>query len=358
MNMLTSYQIELIHSEIDGENTLEASAEVQELINAQPEAMALMTSLKSLEALFKEVPDRDPAPRLRLEIQNAISLKSQQKTQKITSWATQQWNGVTNFMGELMLTKKVLIVATTAVALIAIIGEVVVGYKPSVFDAGTIGAKNGMSGVQQATRFKGRTLTRADVSLSNPEISALFQNDKVLTLVKSDAFHELMKDDAFRELEQSDAFDQLLQSDAFHDVLQSDAARELFASDAFHDVMKDDALHDVLQSDLAHDASHQDISHQEVSHDVSQSEALREVTQNDAFREILKNDAAREVLASEAFHELFQNDAFREVLKDDAFHEVLKNDAYRELLSSDLFREITHDQSLSELFLAEANRAQ
>lgn len=358
MNMLTSYQVELIHREIDGENTPEASVEVQQLVNTEPEALALMTSLQSLDALFREVPDRAPAPRVRQQIQNAMSRNSQRTTQTITSWATQQWNGISNFMGELMLTKKVLIVATTAVALIAIIGEVVVGYKPSVFDAGTIGAKNGMSGVQQAAHYKGRTLTKADVSLSNPEISALFQNDKVLTLVKSDAFHELMKDDAFRELEQSDAFDQLLQSDAFHDVLQSDASRQLFASDAFHDVMKDDALHDVLQSDLAHDASHQEVSQQQVSHELTQSEALREVTQNDAFREILKNDAAREVLAGEAFHQLFQNDAFREVLKNDAFHEVLKNDAYRDLLSSDLFREITHDQSLSELFLAEANRQQ
>ena len=356
--MLTSYQIELIHREIDGENTPEQSVEVQELVNTQPDARALMTSLQSLGALFDEVPDRDPPPRVRLKIQNAMSRNSQRTTKTITSWATQQWNGVTNFMGELMLTKKVLIVATTAVALIAIIGEVVVGYKPSVFDAGTIGAKNGMSGVQQATHYKGRTLTKADVTLSNPEISALFQNDKVLTLIKSDAFHKLMHDNAFRELEQSDAFQQLLSSDAFQNVLKNDAERDMLSSDAFYDVMKDDALHEALSSELAHDAAHQDISHQEISHDISQSEALREVTQSDAFRDIQKNDAARDMLASEAFHEMFANDAFRDVLKDDAFYAVLQNDAYHALLSNEMFREITHDQSLSELFLAEAMHQQ
>ena len=107
--MLTSYQIELIHREIDGENTPEASVEVQELVKTQPEALALMTSLKSLDAMFREVPDRAPAPRVRLEIQNAMSLNSRASTKPahaqrttITSWATQQWNGVSNFMEELM----------------------------------------------------------------------------------------------------------------------------------------------------------------------------------------------------------------------------------------------------------------
>jgi hypothetical protein len=370
MNMLTKYQVELIHREIDGENTPEASLEVQELVNTQPEARALMTSLKSLDALFRDVPDREPDPRVRQQIQNAMSMNSraspkaayaQRTTQTITSWATQQWNGVTNFMGELMLTKRVLIIATTAVALIAIIGEVVVGYKPSVFDAGTIGAKDGMSGVQQATRYKGRTLTTADVTLSNPAIAALFQDDKVLQLVKSDAFREVMHDDAFRELQSSDAFREVLSSDAFHDVLKNDAARELFASDAFHEVMKDDALREVFSSDVAHDAA-QKVSQNDAAHDanqkVSQSDALREVMKNDALREILKNDAARDVLASDAFHTLFANDAFREVLKNDAFHEVLANDAYRELLSSDMFRAVTREQSLSEAFLNDAMHAQ
>jgi len=207
--MLTPYQLELIHGEIDGENTPEASVEVRELVETQPEALALMTSLASLDALFSEVPDRDPPPRVRQEIHNAMSLNSraspraghaQGTTQTITRWAIQQWNSATNIMGELMLTKKVLLVATTAVAAIAIIGYAVVDYKPSVFDAGTIGAKDGMSGVQQAGRYKGRPITEADVTLSNPEIGALFQNDQILKLVKSEAFHELMSSDTFHDL--------------------------------------------------------------------------------------------------------------------------------------------------------------
>src|SRR5438477_2601506 len=144
MNMLTEYQLELIHREIDGENTPEASAEVRELVESHPEALMLMTNLQSLDALFREIPYREPPPGAREAISRAMSLnpraspragQAQGTTQTINRWATQQWNGISNFMGELMLTKKVLLGATTAVATIAIIGYAVVGYPPSGFDA-------------------------------------------------------------------------------------------------------------------------------------------------------------------------------------------------------------------------------
>lgn len=107
--MLTKYQFELIHREIDGENTPEASAEVRELVATQPEALTLMTNLQSLDSLFREVPYREPPPRVRQAIYKAMSLHpraspraghAQGTTQTITRWAAQQWNGVSNFMGE------------------------------------------------------------------------------------------------------------------------------------------------------------------------------------------------------------------------------------------------------------------
>src|SRR5881397_1510633 len=136
MNMLTQYQQELIHGEIDGENTPEASAEVQELVASQPEAMTLMTNLQSLDALFREVPYREPPPMSLNPRPSPRAGYAKGTTQSINRWATQQWNGISNFMGELMLTKKVLLGATTAVAVIAIIGYAIVGYPPSGFDAG------------------------------------------------------------------------------------------------------------------------------------------------------------------------------------------------------------------------------
>ena len=67
-----------------------------------------------------------------------------------------------------MSTKRVLIIATTAVAAIAIIGQLIVGYRPSAYDAGTVGAGTGISGVEKAGRFRGRTMTEKDITLSNP----------------------------------------------------------------------------------------------------------------------------------------------------------------------------------------------
>ena len=137
--MLTEYQIELIHREIDGENTPEASAEARELVASQPEALTLMTNLQSLDALFRDVPDREPPPMSLNPRASPRAGQVQGATQTINRWATQQWNGISNFMGELMLTKKVLLGATTAVAAIAIIGYAIVGYPPSVNDSCTIG---------------------------------------------------------------------------------------------------------------------------------------------------------------------------------------------------------------------------
>src|SRR6476619_429760 len=193
MNVLTEYQVELIHREVDGENTPEASAEVRELVATQPEALTLMTNLQSLDALFREIPNREPPAGSRQAIYWAMSrnkrdaqtaVHAQGMMQTITRWAAQQLNGVSNFMEELMLTKKVLLAATTVVAAIAIIGHSLVGYPPSVFDAGTIGGGDGMGGVQQAGRYHGVKKTDADVSLSSPEIQTLLQNDQVLRLVK------------------------------------------------------------------------------------------------------------------------------------------------------------------------------
>jgi hypothetical protein len=354
--MLTTYQQELIHREIDGENTPEASVEVRKLVETQPEALELMTSLRSLDALFREVPDREPAPHVRQQIQNAMSLKSQRTTQSFTSWAIHQWNGVTNLMEKSMLTKRVLIGATTAVAVIAIIGYLVVDYKPTVYDAGTVGAGSGMSGVQQAGRFKGRTMTEADVSLSNPEIGALLQNDKILKLVQSKEFRDALNSDAFRELESSDQFHVLLNSDAFHTVLASDAAHALFLSDAFQQVLANDAAHALFASDAAHMLFANDASHQVSA--VATSDAAREVAavaNTEALRELLANDAARETLASDNFRAIFANDNFRAILANDNFREILASDAFHQLESSDTFRQISQSDALSQAFLNEAS---
>ena len=367
MKMLTSYQQELIHREIDGENTPEESAEVQKLVQTQPEALALMASLRSLDALFREVPDRVPPPRVTQSIYDAMSLDSkaspaalhaQGTTQLITKWAIQQWNGVTNLMEKSMLTKRVLIGVTTAVAVVAIIGYIVVDYKPSVYDAGTVGAGTAITGVEKAGRFRGHTLTEKDITLSNPAIGALFQNDKVLKLVKSEAFHEAMNNETFRELTSSEQFRELESSPAFHDLQTSEAFQSLLQSDASYNVLL------VASHEANHDASavaKNDVSHvlsSETYREILNSEAYHEITNNPAFHDMLKSDAFLNVLNNDAFRDVVNNQAFRDVLTNDAFLQVLNSDAFHDLQQSDVFMAIAHDANLTNAFLNEASARQ
>ena len=366
MNMLTKYQLELIHREIDGENTPEASAEVRELVATQPEAAAFMTNLQSLDAMFRQVPYREPPPGARHAIYRAMlspgAGHAQGTTQTITRWAAQQWNGVSTFMGELMLTKKVLLVATTAVAVIAIIGNALVGYPPSVFDAGTIGSGDGISGVEKAGRYHGAKKTDADVTLTTPEVQALLQNDQVLKLVKSDAFREVMHNDAYRVLMSSDQYRLLLQNDAFLALMSSDQYRLLLQNDAFRALMSSEAFR-VLMSNAAYQelmakAAYSELASNAAFQEIMSNEAFRAVLQNDAFRQIMSNESYRQIMSSESYRQIMSNDSYRLLMANDSYRQIMSNESYRLLMESDAFRAIARSQSLSEAFLNEAMRVQ
>ena len=347
--MLTPQQRELLHREIDGENTPEESVEVRMLVETRPEALALMTSLRDLDALFREVPDRDPPAHLRHRIHQAMSRNAGQlqaagiergATETITSWLVQQWQGIINLTGEIMSTKKILIVATTVVAVIAIIGQTLVGYPPSVFDAGSIGARDSIAGVQKAGRYRQRTET--DVTLSNPQISALFQNDQVLKLVKSEVFREALHNEAFRELQSNEAFHQLLASETYHELLSSESYHELLASEKYREQLASENYRELLKG--------------ESYRVLLSSEAYRELLANDSFRLLLANESYRELLANDSFRLLLSSDVFNQVMANDKFRELFALDAYRVLGTSEAFRAISRTQSLSEAFLTEAAR--
>ena len=319
--MLTPYQHELIQREIDGENTPEESIVVRELVESHPEALSLMTSLRSLDALLREVPDRATPLHVVQKIHNAMpsspraSLHVQEPQQTFTGWLTKQWNGVTNLMEEVMSPKKALIIGTTAVAAIAIIGQALVGYTPSVFDAGTIGAGDGMSGVQQAGRYKGKPMSEKDVTLSNPQIQALFQNDQVLKLVKSDVFREAMRDESFRELQSSEAFQRLMSSDAYRVLMSNEAYQRLMASEAYQQLMSNEAYHRLMSS-----------------------EAYQQLMSNEAYRETMAKAVDRQVLQSDAYRAVMANEAYRTVMKTDAYRVIMANDAYRKVMANDAYR--------------------
>jgi hypothetical protein len=334
--VLTPYQRDLIHRESDGETTPEESVEVGTLIATQPEALAFMTSLRELDALFRKVPEHAPPLGLEQRIHQEMEAKARRprqagrppgRTQSVTRWVVQWWAGVRNLTEELMQTKTVLIGAAAAVALIAVIGHFTVGYPPSLRDAGTIGAigaTDPIPGVQQAGRYRGRRMTEADVTLSNPEVQALFQDDKVLTLVQSDLFRTVMRNESFRTL-QSNAAYQALQSNADFKALQSNADFKALQSNAEFKALQSNADFKALQS-------------------------------NAAFKALQSNADFKALQSNAEFKALQSNAEFKALQSNAAYQALQSNAAYQMLAASQTFRTLARDQAASEAFLSEAMR--
>ena len=314
MNVLTPRQQDLLHRELDGETTPEEAVEVSTLLT-QPEAQAFMASLRDLDTLLRKVPRHAPPPGLAPLIRQGMSPKpvSSRRAERgfggaksATGWFGQQWAGIRNLTEEIMQTKTVLIGAAAAVAAIAVIGHFVVGYPPSTSDAGTIGAgtigaSDTISGVQQAGRYRGRAMNEGDVTLSNPEIQALLQDDKVLALVQSDVFRTLMRDESFRQL-QNDAAYQALQKDAAYLALQKDAAYMALQKDAAYQALQKDAAYMALQKDAAYQALQKDAAYQALQKDAAyqalrMDETFRMLQAKEAARDALQKDAAYQALA-------------------------------------------------------------
>jgi hypothetical protein len=309
--MLSRDQVELIQQEIDGANTPEGSAAVRLLIEQDPEARAMAAELRRVAGLFAQVAERAPPARLKRAILDALPHPARASPGALLRWAALGLRAVTKSMEEPIMTRKALLIGSAAAAVVIVVAGLITGFPPVSRIAATIG------GVQPAARYHGKVMTEADVSLKNPEIQALFQNDQVLHLVQSDVFREVMENDAFRKLMASDAFRELQEQDAFRKLMASDAFRELQEQDAFRKVQS--------------------------------SEAMRELQENDAFRKVMESDAFRKVMASEAFRELQANEAFRK---------VMENDAFRDLQANEAFRSLSQSEALSQAFMREAMRAQ
>ena len=282
--MLRPEEIELIHREIDGESTPEDHVAFQALVARQPEARALAAELRELAALLGKVEQRPPPAGLRAAVLD--TLRERERTasataspgdavQTLIQWFVLQLKSATIRMEQVMNTKRKLVMGSTMVAAVAVIAALLTGYPPKGNEAGTMGGleKDGgdaIAGVQQASRFRNKAVTERDITLGNPEVQLLFQNDQILRLVKSDVFREALRNNNFRELQASDAFRELTVNQAFRELQANPAYRELQANPAY-----------------------------------------RELQANPAYRELQANPAYRELQANPAFRELQANPALR-----------------------------------------------
>ncbi len=327
--MLSQDQIALIHQEIDGANTPEGSAAFRSLLERDPEARALAADLRRLAGLFAQVGEREPPPHLKQAILAALPQPARASPEMNTGWmapgAVIRWalgelRHGTERMEEAIMTKKTMLIAGTAVAVVVVVAGILTGWPPGGRETGTIG------GVERAARYHGRAMTEADVSLKNPEIQALFQNDQILRLVRSDAFREMMQNQAFRELMASDAYRQVTASQAYQQLVASQAYQQLIASQAFRDLQANAAFQQVMASQ--------------------------------AYQQLMASQAYQQLMANQAFQQLQANQAFQQLQASQAFQQLQANQAFQQLQANDAFRSLSQSQALSQAFMREAMQSQ
>src|SRR5687767_6180889 len=145
--MLRPEDIELIHREIDGENTPESSAAFRSLVDRDSEARALAADLREIAALFGKVEERPSPPHLRHAIVAALQQPVRASPESPSMWMSVQafvrrtrfqLRSATIRVEEAMNVKKSLILGSAAVAAVAIIGLAVLGYPPTGRESGTI----------------------------------------------------------------------------------------------------------------------------------------------------------------------------------------------------------------------------
>ncbi|MEQ1693710.1 MAG: hypothetical protein ABMA00_20645, partial [Gemmatimonas sp.] len=180
LSPLTPEQRDLIHRGADGAVTQAEQAELQVLIAQHEEAQALHADLVQLVEEFRAVGQRVPPPGLRAAILRTIKHPIPATREDAhrpfdlgapLRWFIRSYGTIIHDM-EARMARKTLLIGTFAVAAIAIIGYAVGGSPPRGLTFGTIGAGDSISGVERASRYKGRAMDERDVSLKSPEVQA------------------------------------------------------------------------------------------------------------------------------------------------------------------------------------------
>lgn len=362
--MLSDREQELIHGDVDGALDASERAALAQLLAERPDAAALHADLLRLRGVFAQVPASVPSDGLRAALLAAIPLQSRpivapplvvpplQPTPRTVPLLTLAMRR----MEAVFMSRKLFLIGATSVAIIAVIAGRIFPIPSTGNEVGTIGGSSidstGMGGVQKADRYRGRTMSEQDISVSDPQIAVLFQNQDILTLVKSGAFREAMNSEAFRELSANEAFRKLNSSEAFHELMNSEAFAKLAQNDVYRRMM----ANDVARDQLMRAAERKEMAKLDAGREAANVDAFRELSNFDAYREASKMEAFHDVMANDAFRKLMANEAFRELLANEAFRKVAANEAFRELSNSEAFARIARSAQLSELFLNEAAR--
>jgi hypothetical protein len=359
--MLRRDQVDLIQQEIDGANTPEGSAALRSLMEQDPEARAMAAELRRVATLFAQVAEREPPARLKRAILDALPQPARASPGALLRWAAQKLRLVSKPTEEAIMTRKAVLIGSAVVAIVIVVAGIITGFPPLGRDAGTIG------GVEPAARYHGRVMTEADVSLKNPEIQALFQNDQILHLVRSDAFrqvmqnqafHALMASDAYRQIAASQAYQQLMASQAYQQLMASQTYQQLMASQAFRDLQANAAYQQLMARqafrDLQANAAYQQLMASQAYQQLMASQAFRDLQANAAYQQLMASQAYQQLMASQAFRDLQANAAYQQLMASQAYRDVVASQAFRDLQAHETFRALAQSRVLSQAFMREA----
>ena len=221
--------IQLIQSEIDNENSLDASKSFRELINKNSKAKDLMLDIKSLvdelSYLGEKLLISKSSTEIKKNIITAIELDSKNKKQTISQ--TKTINGDIMAKSNNKITMSNFISAAIGAAAMYLILFASNIEQPSTNEiSGTIGGDP----VERAVRYRATQVTQADITLENQEMQQLLQDKTFMDLVESGELTNLSQNESFVQLMASPDFFQLFASPNFNQMIASPDFAQLMAN--------------------------------------------------------------------------------------------------------------------------------
>jgi hypothetical protein len=381
--MVDPRTIELIHAAIDGELDAGARAELEQRLQADPDAAALHADLVKVSAMLAGMAPVPVDAALHDRIVAGLPPESVGPTNlsglgpysshapaandlisndtlsgigtgvpiapKRDALATSPHHG----QGRIVMknSKKLALVG-----LAASIGAVVyfgLGYPPSRSDvAGTI---------VPAERYQADTVGASDVVLGDETTAKFIQSDtfrmiqgdhKLAAFMSSDGFRAAMANDGFRAALANDGFRAALANDGFRAALANDGFRAALANDGFRAALANDSFRAALANDGFRAALANDRFRAALAND-----SFRAAMANDGFRAAMANDGFRAALANDSFRAALANDSFRAALANDSFRAAMANDSFRAALANDGFRAAMANDSFRAAMASDSFRA-
>lgn len=211
------------------------------------------------------------------------------------------------------------ILGAAAVAVVLVVVLTIFGFPPSDRDVvGTMGAAPGeasIEGVEQANRYRASQVTETDLTLDDPEIQMLLQDDEVLEVLQSPEFQNAISDDALRLALAEPSFKKAITND---ERLREALGRTMLErTEQRHVEFNRSQLERTMGSDLAREIAHNDAltrtlaANDDLARAIAANEDLaRALSRNEQMQDVFANRTALEILSRTQFQMIAQRPGF------------------------------------------------